>query len=127
MSNQHYSGRNYSRQHVQARRDPRFDTPKQKRVKDPLSIGLQVVAVIFRVIAIVYSLLTILSFFGFIISSFKLSTFIFPFTAFLPDFLAGRWVLPSPLDGLFRTDFAIFSAVLFALDALLIKIKENRG
>lgn len=110
-----------------ARRDPRFDRPTQNKTSDSLSVAFGVLALIFRIIAVVYSLLTILSFSGWVISSFKLSTFIFPFTAFLPDFLAGRWVLPSPLDGLFRTDFAIFSAFLFLLDALLIKLKEKRG
>lgn len=53
-----------------------------------------------------------------------LTSVAFAFTHVLPDALAGRWVIPTPLDGLFRTDFALAGVACLLVDWILCKLRS---
>ncbi|MDO5044130.1 MAG: hypothetical protein Q4E22_02380 [Coriobacteriia bacterium] len=80
--------------------------------KDAFYWILLVLSFLLKIISIVYLIFVILSFAGIVMKTLNLVTFTFVLTSLMPDFIAGKWVLPTPFDGLFRTDFAIWGFLL---------------
>lgn len=101
------------------------DYPQNERSTTTAARVFGVLALIARTVGIVFCVLVIISYSGWVTVKLHATSLTFAFTHLLPDFLAGKWVIPTPLDGLFRTDFALAGVFFLLLDWFLTKLKDR--
>ncbi len=82
------------------------------------SLVMKILALVFRVLAACYVVCTLILFVSRLAQILHLGPFVSLLASLIPRPLFGLWVTPSPLDGTFRADFAIFSMILLVFDCL---------
>lgn len=85
------------------------------------------IALIARLLGFLLTILVIVNFSGWLLIHSHLSQLTYSISYFLPDSIAGKWVVPTPLDGLFRTDFAIAAFTLFFVDWIFCMVRKACG
>lgn len=87
---------------------------------------MKVIIYVVRVVALLYLLFVVINFSGWVVARLHATGFTFMLTHMLPEALSGKWVFPTPLDGLFRTDFAIMGIILLIIDWIFCLIADRK-
>ncbi len=80
---------------------------------------------IFRLLGYLFCILVIINFSGWLLHHTNMSALSFGLSRLLPEAISGKWVVPTPLDGLFRSDFAISACICFMLDYVCCLLKKR--
>lgn len=94
-------------------------------VKHVLSIALSVLACALLVGCLLLLLLTLALISTQVAVALRAAPVALAVTHALPAAIAFRWVLPSPLGGVFRTDFVLVAAVLLIAAKLVRKVAKK--
>lgn len=80
------------------------------------AIALSIIAMASRTLAIALCALTVALCFNGVTAKLNIVGLIVDITRALPDLIAGYGLIPTPLGGVFRLDFALMAVVFFLLD-----------
>ncbi len=83
------------------------------------AIACNVLSIVARLCGIVLCIFTIMLCFPGLIAKLKLVDIVFDLAGALPSIIAGYGLIPSPMGGVFRFDFALTAAIFLLLDYAL--------
>lgn len=88
------------------------------------AIALSIIGIAFRAIAIILCVLTVALCFNGVTAKFNIVGLIVDITRALPDVIAGYGLIPTPLGGVFRLDFALMAVISFLLDYVCARLSR---
>lgn len=100
-----------------------MDLPKEQ-LASAGAIAANVLSWIARLCAIALCALTVLLCFPGLVMRLGIYNLVLDITGILPGVIAGYGLIPSPMGGVFRFDFAIAAAVLFVIDYGLQRVSH---
>ena len=89
------------------------------------AIACSVLSIAMRVCGIVLCIFTIMLCFPGLIARLKLVDLVFDLAAALPAVISGYGLIPSPMGGVFRFDFALCAAFFFLIDYVLQRVSRS--
>lgn len=89
------------------------------------AIACSVLSIVARLCGLVLCVFTILLCFPGLIARLNLVDLVFDLAAALPGVISGYGLIPSPMGGVFRFDFALCAGVFFLIDYALQRASRS--